>query len=70
MSKPIPPVMKNMSTSPHTMGSEQTIAAASKMMAEPKYGAAVVSDDGKVVGVFTTVDVCRTLAELFTTRLK
>lgn len=38
-------------------------------MAEHKYGSAVVMQNGKVVGIFTTVDVCRTLAELLHTRL-
>lgn len=33
-------------------------------MAERKYGAAVVVDRGKVVGVFTTVDGLRTLASV------
>ena len=38
-------------------------------MAEHKYGSAVVMQNEKVVGIFTTVDVCRTLAELLRTRL-
>lgn len=34
-------------------------------MAQHKYGSAVVTDDDKkVVGVLTTVDICRALAEL------
>jgi acetoin utilization protein AcuB len=38
-------------------------------MAERKYGSAVVVDHSKVVGIFTTVDVCRALAELLHGRL-
>ena len=38
-------------------------------MAERKYGSAVVMQNGKVVGIFTTVDVCRALAELLHSRL-
>ena len=38
-------------------------------MAEKKYGSAVVMQNHKVVGILTTVDVCRTLAELLATRL-
>ncbi len=38
-------------------------------MAEHKYGSAVVMQNEKVVGIFTTVDACRTLAELLHTRL-
>jgi CBS domain-containing protein len=38
-------------------------------MAAKKYGSAVVSDHGHVVGIFTTVDACSAFAELLTTRL-
>ena len=33
-------------------------------MAEHQYGSAVVTQNGKLVGIFTTVDACRTLAEI------
>jgi acetoin utilization protein AcuB len=33
-------------------------------MAEHKYGSAVVTEHGKVVGVLTTVDICRAFAEV------
>ncbi len=39
-------------------------------MAENKYGSALVVQNQKVVGVFTTVDACRALAELLETRLR
>ncbi|HRG95180.1 MAG TPA: CBS domain-containing protein [Polyangiaceae bacterium] len=135
MSKPVPPIHKYMSTSPHTIGAEQTIAMAAKVMAEHrirhlpvlhggkvvgmlsqrdvsvietlkdvdpnvvtvedamsgspyitdaetpltvvaaemaehKYGSAIVMQANHVVGVFTTVDACRVLAEIFETRLR
>ncbi len=35
-----------------------------KEMARCKYGSAVVVDHGSVIGVFTTVDVCRAFADL------
>ena len=38
-------------------------------MGEHKYGSAVIMQNEKVVGIFTTVDVCRALAELLRTRL-
>jgi acetoin utilization protein AcuB len=38
-------------------------------MAEHKYGAAVVMDNGRVVGMFTAVDAMAALAELLRTRL-
>jgi uncharacterized protein YjaG (DUF416 family) len=39
-------------------------------MAEMKYGSAVVMQNKHVVGVFTTVDACRALSELLSTRLR
>jgi acetoin utilization protein AcuB len=38
-------------------------------MAAKKYGSAVISDHGHVVGIFTTVDACSAFAELLNTRL-
>lgn len=38
-------------------------------MADHKYGCAVVMHNGKVVGIFTTVDVCRAFGELLSKRL-
>ena len=38
-------------------------------MAEHRYGSAVVLANGKVVGMFTTVDACRAFAELLHGRL-
>jgi CBS domain-containing protein len=42
------------------------IAEVVSTMAEKKYGAAVVCDNHKVVGIFTTVDACAALATLLT----
>jgi acetoin utilization protein AcuB len=134
MSKPIPPISKYMTTAPHSIGPDQTLATAHKFMrehqirhlpvlsggrlvgmvtlrdlhlvetlkdvdptrvtveeamssevyavspeapldevaaamAEHKYGSAVVVQNQKVVGIFTTVDACKTLHELLHTRL-
>lgn len=134
MSKPIPPISKYMTTTPHTIGSDQTIAHAAKVlsdldirhlpvlvggrlagiitdrdialietlrdvdpervtveeamtqqvyavppetpldevvveMAERKYGSAVIIQNSKVVGIFTTIDACRAFAEMMHTRL-
>ncbi|MBK8172393.1 MAG: CBS domain-containing protein [Sandaracinaceae bacterium] len=38
-------------------------------MAEKKYGSTVVLQNGKIVGMFTTTDVCRALSELLHERL-
>ena len=134
MSKPIPTIQKYMTTTPHTIGSDQTIAKASSVMsehrirhlpvlrggrllgvlsdrdvkliegfrdvdatttkveeamteqpytvepgtpldevvrtmAEKKLGSAVILQNNKVVGIFTTVDACQALSELLQTRL-
>jgi acetoin utilization protein AcuB len=134
MSKPIPQIMKHMTASPHSVGSDQTIETAARMMAEHhirhlpvlsggrlrgiltdrdiklietfrdvdptkmtveeamtekpytvspeapldevaetmaanKYGSAVIMQNEKVVGIFTTVDACDALCQLLRTRL-
>lgn len=134
MSKPIPTIQKYMTTAPHTVRPDLTLAAADKIMheqgvrhlpvlnggqlvgllsqrdirliesfkdvdaanvqvveamsqdiyevpptayldevvatmAEHKYGSAVVTQNGKVVGIFTTVDALQALADLLQTRL-
>lgn len=38
-------------------------------MAEQKYGSAVIMQNNKVVGIFTTVDACRAFAEMLRGRL-
>ncbi len=38
-------------------------------MAEKKLGSAVVLQNGKIVGIFTTIDVCLALADLLRSRL-
>jgi len=40
------------------------LAEAARVMAEHKYGSAVVVDRGKIVGMFTTVDALSALAQL------
>lgn len=39
------------------------------LMAEKKYGCAVVMDNNKLVGIFTWVDALRAMSELLQTRL-
>ena len=39
-------------------------------MAEKRHGSAVVLQNGKIVGIFTTVDVCIALADLLHSRLR
>jgi acetoin utilization protein AcuB len=58
-----------MSTVVYAVSPETPLDAVVAAMGEHKYGSAVVMQNEKVVGIFTTVDVCRALAELLRTRL-
>ncbi len=62
-------VSEAMSSTVYAVTPEQPLDEVVSTMAEHKYGSAVVMQNEKVVGIFTTVDVCRTLAELLHTRL-
>jgi acetoin utilization protein AcuB len=59
-----------MSTDVYTVSPEAMLSEVTAEMAAKKYGSAVVIDNHKVVGIFTTVDVCRALTELLESRLK
>ncbi len=63
-------VAEAMSTEPYTVDADTPVTVVAAEMAEKKYGSAIVAQSGKVVGIFTAVDACRTLAEVFETRLK
>lgn len=58
-----------MSTEVFAVGPDAQLDQVASAMAEHKYGCAVVLHNEQVVGIFTTVDVCRALAELLHTRL-
>ena len=59
-----------MSGSPYVTDAETPLTVVAAEMAEHKYGSAIVMQANHVVGVFTTVDACRVLAEIFETRLR
>lgn len=59
-----------MSTEVFTVEPEALLDKVAAEMAEKKYGSVVVMQNHKVVGIFTTVDVCRALSDLLHTRLK
>lgn len=59
-----------MSSEVYTVSPEASLDEVTREMAERKYGSAVVLQNQKVVGIFTTVDVCRTLTELLESRLR
>ena len=63
------PVEDAMSTQVYAVPPETPLDEVASEMAAHKYGSAVVMQNGKVVGIFTTVDACRALAELLQTRL-
>lgn len=58
-----------MSTSIYSVGPDSPLDEVAATMAEHKYGSAVIMQNSKVVGILTTVDVCRALAELLRGRL-
>ena len=58
-----------MSTEVFAVSPDAPLDDVSRSMAEHKYGCAVVLQNHHVVGIFTTVDVCRALSELLQTRL-
>ena len=58
-----------MSQEVYTVSPEASLDEVVNEMAEKKYGSAVVVQNHKVVGIFTTVDACRALAELLHGRL-
>lgn len=58
-----------MSSSVYAIKPETPLEEVVITMAERKYGCAVVMHHNQVVGIFTTVDACRVLAELLHTRV-
>jgi acetoin utilization protein AcuB len=62
-------VEEAMSTIVYTVSPKAALDEVVREMAHHKYGSAVIEDNGKVVGVFTTVDAMRAFADLLDTRL-
>jgi acetoin utilization protein AcuB len=58
-----------MTEQPYTVGPETPLDEVVRTMAEKKLGSAVIVQNHKVVGIFTTVDACQALSELLQTRL-
>ena len=58
-----------MSSGVYAVGPDAPLDEVVAEMGEHKYGSAVVMQNEKVVGIFTTVDVCRAFSGLLTTRL-
>jgi acetoin utilization protein AcuB len=62
-------VEEAMTEQPYTVEPETPLDEVVRTMAEKKLGSAVVLQNQKVVGIFTTVDACQALSELLQTRL-
>lgn len=62
-------VEEAMSPTVYTVSPKALLDEVVREMAHHKYGCAVVLDNGKVVGVFTTIDAMRVFADLLETRL-
>ena len=58
-----------MTSDPYTVSPDTPLDEVVSNMAEHKYGCAVVMQNAKLVGIFTTVDACRAFAELLHGRL-
>jgi acetoin utilization protein AcuB len=58
------PVEEAMSTDVYAVPPEAPLARVAEEMAERKIGSAVVMEDDEVVGIFTTVDALRGLADI------
>lgn len=62
-------VSEAMSVSAYVVSPDSPLDEVVSAMAEHKYGSAIVVQNDKVVGIFTTVDACTAFAELLHTRL-
>ena len=62
-------VEEAMTSSPYTVSPETPLDEVVSTMAEHKYGCAVVMQNEKLVGIFTTVDACRAFSEMLHGRL-
>lgn len=55
-------VEEAMTPDPYTVPADKPLMELAREMAEHKYGAAVVVDRNKIIGLFTTIDALRALA--------
>lgn len=58
-----------MTPSPYAVSPDSALDEVVSTMAEHKYGCAIVMQNHKLVGILTTVDVCRAFSELLHGRL-
>jgi acetoin utilization protein AcuB len=58
-------VREAMTPEPFAVDQEAPLAQVAETMAQRKLGSAIVLADGKVAGIFSSIDALRTLAEIF-----
>lgn len=58
-----------MNPDPYLVESHTPLDEVVAVMAEEKYGSIIVMEEGKLVGIFTTIDVCRVLREFLDQRI-
>jgi acetoin utilization protein AcuB len=58
-----------MVTEYYTVGPDEALDVAAREMSKRKWGSALVIDQGKVTGVFTTTDALRALSDSLTDSL-
>jgi acetoin utilization protein AcuB len=63
-------VEEAMTEQPYTVSPDTPLDEVVGTMASKKYGSAVIVQNHKVVGIFTTVDACMALGDLLKTRLQ
>jgi len=62
-------VEEAMSTDLYVVSPDAPLDEVTDAMAEKKYGSAIVMQNGHLVGIFTTVDLCRAMSALLHGRL-
>jgi acetoin utilization protein AcuB len=62
-------VEEAMSPEPYCASPDTPLDEVVKVMADNKYGCAIIVQNRKVVGIFTTVDVCTAFADMLRSRL-
>jgi acetoin utilization protein AcuB len=62
------PVIDACHENPYSVEPDMLLSQVAATMAEKHYGSAIVVQNGKLVGIFTTVDACRALSDILNTR--
>lgn len=52
---------------PYVVEVDTPLDEVASVMAQEKYGCAIIREGGKVIGIFTTVDACRALRQVLET---